>query len=87
MSDFLYAIDNILTQEEYNKYIKLFDNSSNVEKINDKHKKYGCWDSEYGFNTKKWYLVQIDIKTGERTRPTKKRVVKKKVAKKKKNKV
>ena len=72
MSDFLYAIDNILTQEECNKYIKLFDNPSNVEKINDKHRKYGCWNSEYGFNTKKWYLVQIDIKTGERTRPTKK---------------
>tara|TARA_B100000674_G_scaffold406164_1_gene353091 strand:- start:138 stop:305 length:168 start_codon:yes stop_codon:yes gene_type:complete len=43
MSDFLYAIDNILTQEECKKYIKLFDNPSNVEKINDKHRKYGCW--------------------------------------------
>lgn len=57
----------------------------NVKK--DHMYEYGCWDSEYGFNTKKWYLVQIDIKTGERTRPTKKRVAKKKVAKKKKNKV
>ena len=42
---------------------------------------YGCRDEKYGFNTKKWYLEQIDIKTGERTRPTK-RVAKKKVAKK-----
>ena len=57
----------------------------NVKK--DHMYEYGCWDSEYGFNTKKWYLVQIDIKTGERTKPTKKRVKKKKVAKKKKNKV
>ena len=57
----------------------------NVKK--DHMYEYGCWDSEYGFNTKKWYLVQIDIKTGERTRPTKKRVAKKKVAKKKKNKI
>lgn len=40
---------------------------------------YGCWDSEYGFNTDKWYLQQIDIKTGERTRPKKKRVKKKKL--------
>ena len=40
MSEFLYAIDNILTEKECNKYIKLFDNPSNVEKINDKHRKY-----------------------------------------------
>ena len=40
---------------------------------------YGCWDSEYGFNTKKWYLEQIDIKTGERTKPKKKYKKKKKV--------
>ena len=40
MSEFLYAIHNILTQKECNKYIKLFDNPSNVEKINDKHRKY-----------------------------------------------
>lgn len=40
MSEFLFAIDNILTKEECNRYIKLFDNPSNVEKINDKHRKY-----------------------------------------------
>ena len=44
---------------------------------------YGCWDSECGYNTNKWYLRQINIKTGERTKPTKKRIVNKKVAKKK----
>ena len=42
----------------------------NVKK--DHMYEYGCWDSEYGFNTKKWYLEQIDIKTGERTKPKKK---------------
>ena len=47
----------------------------NVKK--DHMYEYGCWDSEYGFNTDKWYLQQIDIKTGERTRPKKKRVKKK----------
>ena len=48
----------------------------NVKK--DHMYEYGCWDSKYGFNNKKWYLEQIDIKTGERTRPKKKRVTKKK---------
>ena len=40
----------------------------------------------YGYNSNRWYLEQIDIKTGERTKPTKiykKKVAKKKVAKKK----
>ena len=55
----------------------------NVKK--DHMYEYGCWDSEYGFNTKKWYLVQIDIKTGERTRPKKIYKKKKKVTNKKKN--
>ena len=39
----------------------------------------------YGFNSKRWYLEQIDIKTGERTKP-KKIYKKKKVTKKKKKK-
>lgn len=43
---------------------------------------YGCRDEKYGFNTKKWYLEQIDIKTGERTRP--KKIRKKRSPKKKK---
>ena len=57
-----------------------------VQKYNVKKEhmyEYGCWDSEYGFNTKKWYLVQIDIKTGKRTKPKKKRS-KKKISNKKK---
>lgn len=37
--DFLYAIDDVLTQEECEKYVKYFENS-NVEEINDKHRKY-----------------------------------------------
>ena len=55
----------------------------NVKK--DHMYEYGCWDSKLGFNTNKWYLEQIDIKTGERTKPTKKYKKKKKVTKKKKN--
>ena len=46
-----------------------------------KVKKDHMYEYIYGFNTKKWYLEQIDIKTGERTRPTK-IYKKKKVAKK-----
>ena len=37
--DFLYAIDDVLTQEECEKYVKYFEDS-NVEEINDKHRKY-----------------------------------------------
>ena len=40
MSDFLYSVDNILTKEECIKYMKLFDDPSKVEKIDDKHRKY-----------------------------------------------
>ena len=50
-----------------------------VQKYNVKKNhmyEYGCWDSKYGFNTNKWYLEQIDIKTGKRTKPKKKKVKK-----------
>mgnify|MGYP004003071659 CR=1 FL=1 len=40
MSNFLYTIDNILSEKDCLKYIKLFDNPNNVETINDKHRKY-----------------------------------------------
>ena len=40
MSDFLYSIDNIISEKECMKYIKLFDDPKKVEKINDKHRKY-----------------------------------------------
>ena len=36
-----------------------------------KVKKDHMYEYIYGFNSKRWYLEQIDIKTGERTRPTK----------------
>lgn len=40
---------------------------------------YVCWNSkEEQYDTSKWYLEQINIKTGERTKPSKKRVKKKK---------
>ena len=56
-----------------------------VQKYNVK--KDHMYEYIYGFNSKRWYLEQIDIKTGERTKPTKiykkKKVGKKKVAKKK----
>ena len=58
-----------------------------VQKYNVK--KDHMYEYIYGFNSKRWYLEQIDIKTGERTKPTKiykkKKVTKKKVTKKKKN--
>jgi prolyl 4-hydroxylase len=38
--DFLYAIDNLLSPSECEKYIKMFDNPQLVETINDKHRKY-----------------------------------------------
>ena len=38
--DFLYSIDNILTNEQCQKYIDLFNDPSKVENINDKHRKY-----------------------------------------------
>ena len=38
--DFLHSIDNILNEDECNKYINLFNNPKNVEHINDKHRKY-----------------------------------------------
>lgn len=38
--DFLYSIDAILTKEQCDKYIKMFDDDSKVEHINDKHRKY-----------------------------------------------
>ena len=50
-----------------------------------KVKKDHMYEYIYGFNSKRWYLEQIDIKTGERTRPTKIYKKKKKVTKKKKN--
>lgn len=65
-----------------------------VQKYNVK--KDHMYEYIYGFNSNRWYLEQIDIKTGERTKPTKiykkkkvgkKKVVKKKVAQNKKNKV
>ena len=40
MSDFLYSIDHILSEKECKYYIKFFDNHSNIEKINDTHRKY-----------------------------------------------
>jgi hypothetical protein len=49
-----------------------------------KVKKDHMYEYIYEFNSKRWYLEQIDIKTGERTRPTK-IYKKKKVTKKKKN--
>ena len=55
-----------------------------VQKYNVK--KDHMYEYIYGFNSKRWYLEQIDIKTGERTRPTKKyKKKKKKVTLKKKN--
>ena len=54
-----------------------------VQKYNVK--KDHMYEYIYGFNSKRWYLEQIDIKTGERTRPTKIYKKKKKVTKKKKN--
>ena len=38
--DFLHSIDNILTNEQCQKYIDLFNDPSKVEHINDKHRKY-----------------------------------------------
>ena len=52
-----------------------------VQKYNVK--KDHMYEYIYGFNSKRWYLEQIDIKTGERTKPTK-IYKKKKVNKKKK---
>jgi hypothetical protein len=56
-----------------------------VQKYNVK--KDHMYEYIYGFNSNRWYLEQIDIKTGERTKPTKiykkKKVAKKKVPKKK----
>lgn len=40
MSNFLYVIDDILSEKDCVKYIKLFDNPNNVEIINDKNRKY-----------------------------------------------
>jgi hypothetical protein len=57
-----------------------------VQKYNVK-KDY-MYEYIYGFNSERWYLEQIDIKTGKRTKPTKiykKKVAKKKVTKKKNN--
>ena len=39
-SNFLYAIDNILSKEQCQTYIDMFDDPSKVELINDKHRKY-----------------------------------------------
>jgi len=55
-----------------------------VQKYNVK--KDHMYEYKYGFNSKRWYLEQIDIKTGERTKPTK-IYKKKKVNKKEKKKV
>lgn len=48
-----------------------------VQKYNVKKNhmyEYVCWnESEREFNLDKWYLEQIDIKTGKRTKPSKKR--------------
>lgn len=55
-----------------------------VQKYNVK--KDHMYEYIYGYNSNRWYLEQIDIKTGERTKPTKiykKKVAKKKVTKKK----
>jgi predicted 2-oxoglutarate/Fe(II)-dependent dioxygenase YbiX len=38
--DFLYQIDEILTDKECQHYIQMFDNKKIVEDINDKHRKY-----------------------------------------------
>ena len=58
-------------------------NDVTVQKYNVK--KDHMYEYIYGFNSKRWYLEQIDIKTGERTKP-KKIYKKKKVTKKKKKK-
>jgi hypothetical protein len=50
-----------------------------------KVKKDHMYEYIYAYDSKRWYLEQIDIKTGERTRPTKIYKKKKKVTKKKKN--
>ena len=35
---------------------------------------YVCWDyKKKHYNVKKWYLEQINIETGERTKPRKRR--------------
>ena len=38
--DFLYSIDDIITLEECQKYMDLFNDPNKVEHINDKHRKY-----------------------------------------------
>ena len=38
--DFLYSIDNVLTSDECQKYMDLFNDPKKVELINDKHRKY-----------------------------------------------
>lgn len=44
----------------------------NVEK--DHMYEYGCWNPKYGYDVENWYLEQINIKTGERTKPSKKKL-------------
>ena len=46
-----------------------------VQKYNVK--KDHMYEYIYGFNSERWYLEQIDIKTGKRTKPKKKKVKKK----------
>ena len=43
----------------------------NVEK-EDHMYEYGCWNPKYGYDVENWYLEQINIQTGERTKPSKK---------------
>ena len=38
--DFVYQIDNLLTEEECKKYIDMYKNLECIEEINDKHRKY-----------------------------------------------
>ena len=38
--DFVYQIDNLLSSEECQRYIDMFENKELVEDINDTHRKY-----------------------------------------------
>ena len=38
--EFVYQINDLLTNEECQKYINMFDKKENVEDIDDKHRKY-----------------------------------------------
>ena len=40
MTEFLYQIEDLLNDEECKRYIEMFDDPSNVEAIDDKHRKY-----------------------------------------------